>query len=149
MTAARWAPVPGWERHYEVSDAGEVRSVPRILSDGRAVGGVPLAGTADRDGYLRVTLRAAGFAWTVPVHLLVKLAFTGPRRGREVRHLNDDPADNRLVNLRYGTRRQNEQDKRRNRSRRDRQGNNRTGVIGEIGNSLLPVDGCYPERGAR
>ena len=36
----RWRAVPGWPG-YEVSDLGRVRSVPRILSDGRRAGGLP------------------------------------------------------------------------------------------------------------
>lgn len=142
MTATRWRPVPGWDRYYQVSDHGQVRSIARTLTDGRTAGPLLLTPTPDRDGYLRVTLRAADVAWTVPVHLLVKLAFTGPRRGREVRHLNDDPADNRLANLRYGTRRQNEGDKRRNRDRRQRQEKYGTDATHEIGNGFLPVSDC-------
>lgn len=142
-----WRAVPGWDR-YEVSDQGQVRSIDRRLSDGRTAGGVLLKPAVDRDGYLRVTLRHADVRWNVTVHLLVKLAFTGPRRGREVRHVNDQPTDNRLVNLRYGTRRQNEQDKRRNKERKGRQEKYGKGVIGEIGGGFLPVGG-YNGRDSR
>jgi hypothetical protein len=42
------------------------------------------------------------------VHRLVLLAFVGPcPAGHEVLHLNHQPADNRLENLRYGTRSEN------------------------------------------
>jgi hypothetical protein len=45
------------------------------------------------------------------VHSLVILAFVGPRPdGEQVRHLNGNPADNRLTNLAYGTQSQNQQD---------------------------------------
>jgi hypothetical protein len=52
------------------------------------------------------------------VHKLVKLVFTGPSRGRQVRHLDDDPQNCALSNLRYGTRKDNERDKRKNREKR-------------------------------
>jgi DNA-binding transcriptional regulator YiaG len=46
------------------------------------------------------------------VHRLVMLAFVGPcPAGHEVRHINGDPSDNRLVNLRYGTRSENQKDR--------------------------------------
>jgi hypothetical protein len=54
--------------------------------------------------YRRVTLRTPGTAKGWTVHALVLLAHTGPRpEGMVVRHLNGDPADNRLANLAYGT----------------------------------------------
>ena len=44
----------------------------------------------------------------VPVHQLVMRAFVGePPEGMEVRHLNGDPTDNRLENLKYGSRTEN------------------------------------------
>jgi hypothetical protein len=45
------------------------------------------------------------------VHKLVLLAFVGPNPPKyECLHANGDPADNRLVNLRWGTRSENIQD---------------------------------------
>jgi hypothetical protein len=37
MTAERWAPIPGYEGAYEVSDRGRVRSLERVvvMRDGR------------------------------------------------------------------------------------------------------------------
>jgi hypothetical protein len=57
-------------------------------------------------GHMTVVLgRKAG---SYCVHALVLLAFVGPRpKGKETLHLNHTPADNRLVNLRYGTRSEN------------------------------------------
>jgi hypothetical protein len=51
----------------------------------------------------------------VSVHLLVLEAFVGPRPpGLEGCHANDIKADNRLVNLRWDTRKSNTRDKVRN-----------------------------------
>lgn len=81
--------------NYIVSDCGDVIS-PR----GRKLS--PYIG--DRGGHLRVDLPGR----RVFVHQLVAEAFIGPRPdGQEVRHLNGDPADNRVQNLAYGTRSQN------------------------------------------
>ena len=49
------------------------------------------------------------------LHDLVLTAFVGPRpEGAVARHLNDDPTDNRLVNLAWGTRSENQHDAFRN-----------------------------------
>lgn len=74
MPRERWRRVrraPG----YQVSDRGRVRSVRRVLADGREHGGGVLTPFADKDGYLRVILSGRAAA----VHTLVLEAFTGPR----------------------------------------------------------------------
>lgn len=91
-----WKPIPSFPGYW-VSSAGEVRS-PR---------GRLLAMTPNR-AYRAVKIKA------VPrkVHALVAEAFLGPRPpGQEVRHLNGNAADNRLKNLAYGTPRDNQMDK--------------------------------------
>lgn len=99
----QWRPVSGFPA-YEVSDLGRVlshrRGKPRLLRM-----------TAAAKGYRLVKLSEAGARRTVAVHLLVAEAFHGPRpEGQEVRHLDGDPANNRLDNLRYGTRSENTYD---------------------------------------
>jgi NUMOD4 motif len=100
--AETWLPVPDWP--YEVSDQGRVRSVERTLPDGRTA----------------VTLRDGWRSKKVRVHRLVKLVHTGPSRGRQVRHLDDDRQHSALANLKYGTQKDNERDKRRNQGQRER-----------------------------
>jgi len=98
-TEAQWKPVVGWEKFYRVSDLGEVLSIR---------GQRHLTGTALPIGHLRVRLSAEGVRKSVLVHRLVLEAFVGPcPEGSEARHLNGDPQDNRLVNLRWGTRSEN------------------------------------------
>lgn len=117
--SAEWRPVPGFEGLYEVADNGCVRSVDRVLPDGRTAGGMPLRPYPDSHGYLRVTLRSQAGARTYGVHTLVAAAFLGPRpKGRQIRHWDGDKINNRARNLRYGTQKQNERDKRRNRRRK-------------------------------
>jgi hypothetical protein len=104
----RWVPVPGWEGLYEVSDLGNVRSLPRTVMTGRAgmklrKGRVLKLGTY-RGGHRHVTFSRNGITTTYQVHKVVLLAFTGPcPGGLQVRHLNGIPGDNRLENLAYGT----------------------------------------------
>ena len=46
----RWRPIPG-HKGYEASSGGRVRSVTRVLRDGRHAGGMVLAAQRDKDGY--------------------------------------------------------------------------------------------------
>ena len=96
----RWKPVVGWEGFYEVSDWGRVR---RIVGQHRS------------GGYPAVTLSIPGRPTKrIRVHLLVLEAFRGPRPYRcEALHGNDIAYDNRAVNLRWGSRRENLADRRR------------------------------------
>ena len=61
---------------------------------------------------MRINVReAAGKLKTYLAHVWVLEAFVGPRpAGAVARHLNDDPTDNRLTNLMWGTPSENAQD---------------------------------------
>src|SRR5260221_10985959 len=99
MTDERWRDVPG-RRGYRVSDRGRVKSVDRVLSDGRQAGGMMLTPYGDEDGYQRVSIAGR----TVAVHILVLEAFAGPKPpGMEACHGNGDRSCNDLSNLRWGT----------------------------------------------
>lgn len=80
--------------------------MPRTLTDGRLAGGKVLTPQPDKDGYLRVKLGRK----LVGVHIAVLLAWHGPPEGR---HLTGDKADNRPAKLAWGSRLENERDKRR------------------------------------
>ena len=78
-------------------------------SEGRAkVLGEVRAGTPDKDGYLRLKYLGRWFS----VAVIVALAFHGPP---EVRHLDGNRQNNKPGNLAWGSRRDNERDKRENR----------------------------------
>lgn len=108
MVTERWRPVPG-HSGYEVSDLGRVRSyrnrqghptsTPRMLSPGTV------------RGYKHIKL---GRSRQTKVHILVLEAFVGPRPdGMVCRHLDGNPLNNRLTNLRWGTAEENYADRHR------------------------------------
>jgi hypothetical protein len=64
--------------------------------------------------YEQIGIRVNGRPFVTGVHRLVLDAFYGPcPDGHECRHLNGNSLDNRACNLRWGTRQQNSDDKRR------------------------------------
>lgn len=107
-----WRAVPGYEGLYEVSCLGRVRSLDRITKlhhggeyrrKGRIRKLVP-----NNYGYLNVMLSKEGRQRCHKVHRLVLEAFVGPpKEGQEACHNNGEPLDNRLSNLRWGTKEEN------------------------------------------
>src|ERR1039458_78239 len=68
-----------------------------------------------RRGYCEIVLARDGAPFHCFVHALLLVTFTGPRpEGMEALHGNDIGTDNRLDNLRWGTRTENSTDRRRN-----------------------------------
>jgi hypothetical protein len=113
-----WRPIPGYRSGYEVSSLGRVRSVARVVTaraSNRAKGHarrypprVLRPGRQDRFGHASV---AIGRGNSVAVHILVALAFHGPRPSKaDVAHINGDGADNRACNLRWASRSENNRD---------------------------------------
>jgi hypothetical protein len=108
-----WKSIPGYKQ-YEVSNLGNVRSVDRWVRFGkteslRFTKGQVIRKCINNNGYEQVTLcRETGRH----VHHLVLLAFVGPRpNGMEALHGDGNKANNRLDNLRYGTRSENQHDR--------------------------------------
>jgi hypothetical protein len=114
-TPEEWRPIPGYEDTYEASDQGRIR---RTRARGRWGFYDKITIIKPRvgvQGYYMLSLWRDGKPQTSMVHRLVARAFVGPRpEGLEIRHLNDDKLDNRLVNLVYGTRSENKLDSVRN-----------------------------------
>lgn len=114
-----WRSVPDYDGWYEVSSEGEVRSwIGRRAYPGaerrRRKTPYVLKQFTSPTGYLHLRLYLPnGQAGNRNTHELVLLAFVGPPNfvGAEVRHLNGLPGDNRIQNLRWGTKKENEQDK--------------------------------------
>jgi HNH endonuclease/NUMOD4 motif len=109
-----WRPVAG-HAGYEISSDGRVRSVDRVITSMRKGGPVQarlngrvLAVSTANSGYLIAMIgRARPY-----IHSLVLEAFVGPRPpGHQAAHGNGDRRDNRVGNLRWATRAENEADK--------------------------------------
>lgn len=100
----RWRPILGFPG-YDVSDTGEIRNA-RTLA--------PLALQSSDSGYLKARVRVGGRLRSLLAHRAVLFAFRGPpptRARRFAAHCNGDKLDNRLENLAWKTRRENEADK--------------------------------------
>lgn len=103
QTGNRWAEVPGFPG-YEISDCGQVRRslTKRLLK--HCVG---------FRGYLVVEMRRYDGAYKqMRISRLVLMAFVGPApEGQHAAHENGINTDNRLENLAWKTRKENEADK--------------------------------------
>lgn len=93
-----WKPIPGWEGKYAVSSMGRIKG-PRGLMKTRA----------NPTGYQTISLpRGNGKQIAKTVHSLVMAAHVGPRpEGMHVCHLDHNRSNNRLENLRYGSKAEN------------------------------------------
>jgi hypothetical protein len=102
----QWRPVPGWERFYRVSTLGRVWSLHQY---GRII-----VGMTTRDGYHVIKLRENRRYAYKGVHVLVLMAFIGPRPSdaHEGCHNDGNPGNDRLDNLRWDTASGNQLDRR-------------------------------------
>lgn len=111
-----WLPVAGYEKHYEVSSHGRVRSIDRIVerSDGKTqtIKGRMRKLKTTWSGHQQIPLKVSGKTSWAAVHRLVLTAFNGPcPDGMEGCHNDGNPANNHIDNLRWDTRSNNAYDK--------------------------------------
>lgn len=113
-----WKPIAGYEGLYEISTLGRVKSVEREVPHGSK--GITRI-IKERylkhfygGGYSQVKLSKNGKKRTHRVHLLVLYAFVGPPPdGMEARHLDGVRDNPKLENLKWGTRTEQAEDRKR------------------------------------
>lgn len=109
MNAETWKEIEGWP-DYEVSDMGRVRSWKSQKNRWTTRSSEPrfLFVNTNKKGYQNVKLCKGDVAKNMSVNRLVAKAFLGESPvGAVVDHINRNRADNRSVNLRYITNREN------------------------------------------
>lgn len=111
-----WKDIPGYDGKYQASTEGRIRSLDYPVRGRchynnkefiRMVKGKVLSpGPYTKAGHVSVVPGHGSNG--SPVHQLIMKTFVGEcPDGMEVLHINGNPADNRLCNLRYGTRTEN------------------------------------------
>ena len=114
-----WVPAFGANGHYEVSNKGRVRSLPKIVNSRfktRRLSGKILNHTfSERRRYAVVSLSIKCKSKTWRVNRLVLFSFIGkpPKGKNHAAHNDGDRTNNCLSNLRWASPKENESDKRR------------------------------------
>ena len=115
-TRELWKSIPG-HKGYKASNLGRIKSVNRTLKNGHRKKGKILKQTPNPNGYLQVSL---GKHTKFNVHTLILLTFKGKRRSKkETYHRDSNRSNNRLTNLRYGSRSENALERERRRRAQD------------------------------
>lgn len=116
-TEEEWRAIEGFENYYEISNKGRVRSLDRVIKEKgsektqRKRGVYLQSSPIKAGGYHCVALYKGAIGKSIRIHQVVYETFVGPiPQGMVIMHLNDQPADNRLENLKLGTRFENSRD---------------------------------------
>lgn len=108
-----WRDIKDYDGLYQVSSMGRVKTLERIVNTQfgyRHHKEQIISFYFDKDGYCRVTLCKNGKDTHALIHRLVCNAFVGnPNNLPEVNHINGVKDDNRIENLEWCTRSENEQ----------------------------------------
>ena len=116
MNTEIWKDIPGYEGSYQASSYGRIKSLSRKVRGINHYTGSEFSrmiaerilrpGRFCKAGHVSVVLGRGSMG--IPVHHLIMRTFVGEcSGGLEILHINGDPTDNRLENLRYGTRTEN------------------------------------------
>jgi hypothetical protein len=103
-----WKDVPGYEGLYRVSNYGQVK---RLIGIGCKQERILKFNKKSNQGHLQVDLSKNGERKKILVHRLVLKTFMGKCPNKmECRHLDGNPRNNRLDNLKWGTKNENTKD---------------------------------------
>ena len=109
-----WKDIEDYEGFYQVSNFAQVRGLDRTRWTGQTYSKVTgrVSAQSDNNGYKQVSLWKNNKGKMYKVHRLVARAFIGVcPTGYDCCHINGIKDDNRVENLKYGTRSENEMDK--------------------------------------
>jgi len=112
----RWKEIPWTKGMYQVSNLGQIKSMPRQIVRKNGIkltipGKIMTPTIGNQYGHLYVSIRVEGKHFYKTVHKLVAEAFLGPcPKGKECLHGKGGKQDNRVSNIRYGTRKENHAD---------------------------------------
>jgi len=103
-----WKDIPDYTGLYQASTLGQIKSLIKYNGTNQRI----LKLKIRKNGYLQVILCKDGIHKHYLVHKLILETFVGPcPPGMETRHLNGIRIDNKLINLKYGTRSENQKDR--------------------------------------
>jgi len=104
-----WKDIPEYEQLYKVSNLGNIKSlIGRYKKDKEFI----LKNIKNKNGYLQVNLCKNKIKKIYTVHSLVLKSFCGKKPyGMETRHLDGNRHNNKLDNLKWGTKSENQLDK--------------------------------------
>lgn len=110
-----WKDIPGWEGYYQASDWGLIKSLLRIIiyenGINKRINETILVPSITSERFA-VSLARKGTKKTWPIHQLVAITFYGKcPEGMEVCHEDNNPFNNKKVNLRYDTEKNNQRDR--------------------------------------
>lgn len=109
-----WKDVPGYEGYYQVSSYGTVRSLSRRQWNGHKYwyNKEKVLRPGRKKRYDHLQLSKGNKVKTFQVHQLVASTFMGPQPvNMDVCHLDNNPKNNKLSNLKYVSRKENESHK--------------------------------------
>ncbi len=105
----KWKDIYGFEGIYKISNYGRVK---RLYHGYKIVNRILNPWTDKKTGYQRVDLCWDGTTTRKRIHQLVLENFVGPRGEKmEGRHLDGNKQNNRIDNLKWGTKSENQQDR--------------------------------------
>lgn len=105
----KWKDIPGFEGKYQINLDGQVRSMDRLVIVKSKLGkerqqfvkGKIMSVSTDKKGYQVINLQGKGKQYTRLIHRLKYQTFVNPHiLGKDIDHVDGNPSNNDLSNLR-------------------------------------------------